>query len=281
MKGPKFTTFVKDIVCVPPEDLNSNLLSNIKQIFTNTRKGKNLSSYGFISDVHSLDSNIGNGKIIPEDNTASCYYDITFKVTLWNPIVGTVMVARIEEIFKNISYARSGPIVYIIDGFNINKEKFRFNNTKNAYFPLNKNGKEGKKAITAGDFISVRVINKKIVPKDNKIIVIGFLEGIPTKEDIKQSILDNNSSDLDITELDDIVTLDQVNEESEEESDEEASVESDSDSSIEISTRIKDVKDKKDKSKEYGNIKLNIESESDDESSDVVFGELASDSDSD
>ena len=128
MNSPYFTTFIKTETCVPPIQLNSNLITNIKQNLIQKYKGKCFGNYGYIMDIYSIDGKLDDGIMRPENNNAGVYYNVQFKTKLCNPITNSVIVARIEDINKHMIFTKSGPIVIIIDGQNINPDKFRYNN---------------------------------------------------------------------------------------------------------------------------------------------------------
>jgi DNA-directed RNA polymerase subunit E'/Rpb7 len=201
MNGPYFTTFIKTETCVPPIQLNSNLITNIKQNLIKKYKGKCYGNYGYIMDIYSIDGNIGDGIMRAENNNAAVYYNVQFKTKLCNPISNSVIISRIEDINKHMIFAKSGPIVIIIDGQNINPNKFRYNNMKNAFFPLDNDGKDKNSPLNSGSYIKVKIINKRITDRDSKIMVLGFLEDIPTIDEIKENIKNENSNDDDITNL--------------------------------------------------------------------------------
>ena len=202
--GPYFITTLNTRVRVPPSNINGNLMINIKQLLNRDYKDKNYKDYGFLTEIYSISDTLNDNKLLHEDNSGSPYYDVTFTAKICYPIIGTIIVAKIEDIFKNIAYASNGPITFIIEGVNINTDKFRFNNNKDAWFPLNKDDKEINQPLTEGVFVNIRVIRKRIVPKNNKILSFGYLEGIPTTQEIKDSIENQNSNTMepiDIQEL--------------------------------------------------------------------------------
>jgi len=210
MSGPYFTTFINTETCVPPNQLNSDIITNIKQNLIKKHKGKCFNRYGYIMDIYSIDSNIGDGMMRPEDNSASVYYNVQFKAKLCNPMKFNLIVARIEDINRHMIYAKNGPNIIIVDGQNINGDKFKYNNSKNALFPLNNEGKEIAKAVNSGTYIVVKILNKRMTNGDNKIMVLGSLEGLASDDEIKTSIRDENSNNDNITVLEDILNADNV-----------------------------------------------------------------------
>ena len=210
MSGPYFTTFINTETCVPPNQLNSNIITNIKQNLIKKHKGKCFNRYGYIMDIYSIDGNIGDGIMRPEDNSASVYYNVQFKAKLCNPMKFSMIVARIEDINRHMIFAKNGPSIIIVDGQNINNDKFKYNNSKNALFPLNDKGQEIAKAVNSGTYVIVKITNKRMTNGDNKIMVLGSLEGLATEEDIKNSIRDENSNSDNVTALDDILNADNV-----------------------------------------------------------------------
>jgi DNA-directed RNA polymerase subunit E'/Rpb7 len=159
-------------------------------------------------DIYSIEKALGDGMMRPEDNTGSAFYNVNFKAKLCNPMENTTIVGRVEDINKQIICAKNGPIVIIIDGNDINSNKFRYNNNKYAFFPLNDEGKEINTPINTGTYINVRIRRKRMTAKDTKIIVLGSLESLATPEQIKDNIKSENSSNDDPIPLEDILERD-------------------------------------------------------------------------
>jgi DNA-directed RNA polymerase subunit E'/Rpb7 len=208
MNGPYYITYIETEVCVPPSQLNSNLKTNIKNTLTNTYKSKCFNDSGYIMDIYSIEKALGDGMMRPEDNTGSVFYNVTFKAKLCNPMKSTTIVGRVEDINKHLIFAKNGPIAILIEGTNINPEKFRYNNIKNALFPLNSEGKEINTPVNTGTYINITIMNKNITPKDNKIMALGKLESLALPEEIKENIKNENSTNDDPVLLEDILQHD-------------------------------------------------------------------------
>lgn len=208
MNGPYYITYIETEVCVPPSQLNSNLKTNIKNTLINTYKSKCFNDSGYIMDIYSIEKSLGDGMMRPEDNTGSVFYNVTFKAKLCNPMKSTTIVGRVEDINKHLIYVKNGPIVILIDGANINTDKFRYNTIKNALFPLNDAGKEINTPVNTGTYVNITILNKNITPKDNKIMALGRLESLAMPEEIKENIKNENSTNDDPVLLEDILQHD-------------------------------------------------------------------------
>lgn len=210
MNGPYFTTYIDTEVCVPPNQLNSNLKTNIKQRLIREHHGKCFNKFGCILDIYSIEKSLGDGVMRPEDNTGSVFYNVNFKAKLCNPMENSTIVGRIEDINKHMIFAKNGPIVILIDGNDVNTSKFRYNNVKNAMFPLNDSGKEINNPINSGTYVNVKIRQKKITANDNKIIVLGYLESLATTEQIKDNIKNENSANDEPVSLQEILEHDDI-----------------------------------------------------------------------
>lgn len=205
MNNPYFTTFLYDEICVAPGELNSNIRANIKQKTIRKHKGKCFKQYGYVMDVYSIQDELEDGEMRPEDPSSSVYYKIQFKAKICYPLIGTVIVALVDNINMHISICKTGPLIIIIDKENMNKDKFRYNNTRNALYPLDSKGKELDDPVVAKKYVKVRILEKRIVNGDNKIITMGYLEDMATKEEVKQAITNSASYDEDIVDIDELL----------------------------------------------------------------------------
>lgn len=208
MIGPYYTTLINTETCVPPNQLNSNILVNIKQNLIRKHKGRCFNSYGCIMDIYSVSDKIGDGMTRPEDNSGSAYYNVEFKAKICNPMNNELLVARVKSVNKHIICAVNGPIVIMIMNDSINTEKFRYNNSKEALFPLNKDKKELNNPIDVGTYIMVRVRNKCMAKGDNKIVSLGTLEDLANHEQVMANMKNEMSNDDEITKLQEILERD-------------------------------------------------------------------------
>ena len=193
MSNPYFNTYLFVEMCVKPSQMNSNIKSNIKQQLIKNYKGKCFYDYGYIADIYSIQDDIGDGDMRAEDTSASSYYNIEFKAKLCNPMKGSIIVARIDGINKHMILAKNGSINAVISDENINPEKFIYNNSKNALYPIDNNKKEINEPVVQGTYVLIKILEKKIVNMDNKITVLASLEGIATNNDIKTNIINENN----------------------------------------------------------------------------------------
>jgi hypothetical protein len=206
--GQRFITYLTSQVRVPPNMLNPNLLTNIKHKLIDKYKGNNFGKYGFIEDIYSIDSNIGDGVMRAADTSCSVYYNVKFKAKIYKPIIGTLTIAKIDSVSKETSIMIDGPTVFIIEEDKINKARFKY---RGSLFHINDKGLESKTSLQKGDYVLLRIISVSISPNETEIMALASLDDIPTKEQIKKHILTENDSTIDETEFTDIIALDNKN----------------------------------------------------------------------
>jgi DNA-directed RNA polymerase subunit E' len=106
--------------------------------------------------------NIGEGLIIHGDGAV--YYETTFKILVYEPIIKEVVEGEVTEITEYGAFVRIGPIEGFIHMSQVMDDFVSFSKTKSLL------GKESKKTLNIGDYVRARVIAISIKNlKDAKI----------------------------------------------------------------------------------------------------------------
>lgn len=178
MTNPYINTALFTTVILHPSQLNNNLYLNIKQNLIDRLEKKCYKNYGYIIKIFKV-LEIGDGKLVPEDISASVTYNVKFSCKLCHPLEDTYIICKIEQITDVFITLRSDPISVLITQERINGEKFykdRYGNIKV------KNGS----TLTEGTFMKVKVLTKSLTNGETTIIVIGFLEDIATDDEVSK-----------------------------------------------------------------------------------------------
>lgn len=205
MKGPYFNTEFNADVRVLPNQMNNNIVENIKNNLLKKYSNRCFENYGYIEKVYDINNDIKGGLIRAEDNTASSVYRVNFKCRICHPVSKSIIVAKIVGINNVIIVAENGPIKFIIGSNHINNNNIQYR--KSAYYPVNSNGDIINKPIQKGTYVMVKVLNKKIVKNKRNIIAIGSLESVIPDTEVTNAIKDQYESEEKITS-DELLELD-------------------------------------------------------------------------
>jgi len=188
MENPYYDTNLEVDVRLEPRHMNNNILEHIRESINRKYIRKCYKDYGYITSIYGIQGEIRGGVIRAEDSTSSSLHKVRFKCKLCNPLINSSVVAKITGINMMLLIAETGPIKIIISSQNINRDNIVYMSSKSAYFPRNSSGDVINRPLQAGTYIMVRLISKKIVNGEDRIITIGILESVATEEEIKRSL---------------------------------------------------------------------------------------------
>ncbi len=183
-RGPYFITNLEADVRVQPNQMNNNILDNIRQTLVAKKTGLSHMNYGIIVRILEVNPNVKGGIIRAEDPTASALYRVSFKCRLCNPLKKSVIMGRIVTINNKIIVAEDGPIKFLIGETDINTNNIRF--SKSAFYPVSAQNEIIAKPIHPGTYVMIKVMGKQI--RNNRSIVFGRLESVVPDDMIKQHI---------------------------------------------------------------------------------------------
>jgi DNA-directed RNA polymerase subunit E'/Rpb7 len=186
MKGPYFITSLEADIRVRPDQMDNNIIDNIKRNLEQTYANRCYENYGYIDKIYDVVDDIKGGIIRAEDITSSSVHRVQFKCRICNPIKKTIIMGRISGINNMIIVAENGPIKFIIGENDINKDNVQYR--KNAYYPVTSDGEIINKPISKGTYVMIQIMNKKIVKNKPIIFVFGRLESVVLDENVMNVI---------------------------------------------------------------------------------------------
>lgn len=186
MQGPYFTTTLEADVIIRPNQMNNNIMDNIKRNLEEKYSNKCYNRYGYIDKIYEIGDDIKGGIIRAEDNTASSVHRVKFKCRICNPVKNSIVVGKIIGINNMIILAENGPIKFIIAANNLNTKNIQFR--VSAYYPISAKGEIIDKPISKGTYVMIKIESKKLVNGQNSIITIGSLESVVSDANINNAI---------------------------------------------------------------------------------------------
>ena len=169
MDDPYLNIQISTQIKLTPIQLNSSDIYNeIKsELIKNYEKKCN--KHGYIDKIYKIDK-YSNGHIIGEDFTGDIKIDVTYTCKICYPKIESIIHCSVYKINRSFITAKYGPIIFIIEFNNINKEKFKLNQNKDLILLENSN------KIMINDTIAVKILQVDFNTNDNEIIAIGYLE---------------------------------------------------------------------------------------------------------
>lgn len=165
-------------VVLPCDKLNENLYKHIKSQLKKQVIGKGR-KHSIVIKVHKI-KKYDSGLIIPEDLQCKPTYNVSYSATICTPIQDTSITARISKINKAAIIAVNGPIdIWILQ----NAGRF-----DSKYFTYNKDillKKKEKEFLQVGDYVNVKLLQIQCIENNTKILVLGYLQRIAKKSEIK------------------------------------------------------------------------------------------------
>lgn len=170
-----------------PYQMNNELYINIKN---NLKKKveKKCNKYGYINQVIKILS-YTDGTINAEDFTGSAVFDIKYSANVCIPIENTKIVVKIEKMNNMAILAKNGPIKVVLKYDKVSP-KFKVVQGTLLY---------NNKQVVVGDYLIISILAKRFYNKDIYISVYGFIDDIPTSEQIKDNF-EPNQEETDVTE---------------------------------------------------------------------------------
>lgn len=136
-------------VRVPPSLLGAKVSDSVEKAISSSYEGLLDQKHGLFLSLVGVES-IGDGIIIPGDG--AIFYDCTFKVLVYNPIIQEVVEGEITEITEFGAFAKVGPIEGLIHMSQIMDEFVSYSKAGSW------SGKESKRSLKSGDKIKARII---------------------------------------------------------------------------------------------------------------------------
>ena len=180
MSNPYYRITISDRVRLHPRGMNNNILENIKAEAEKEYNNKCYKDYGYIDGIYKIVED-PRGVIQAEDSTASGLYYVTMECRMLVPIPNELIYASITGINEKMIIAETGQLKIIIYEKSINKDNIKY--MKNAYYPVDAEGKPSGPAISVGSPVIIKLLATKIVPTKTQIMGLGMLESVVKTED--------------------------------------------------------------------------------------------------
>ena len=191
MTTPYINTYLNTTVRIHPSQMDNNIRKHIKNSVEREHLNKCFLDYGYIAKIHEVQPDY-DAEIAAEDPMACALFKVRFSCTLCRPILNTTIICKAMGITQPIIYITNGPLDIIVKtSQNINKNVFVFNQMLNTWTVRKEDNTEGKKkyqVIEEGVYLKVKILNKKIIDKSERILCMGYLENIATEAEVKETI---------------------------------------------------------------------------------------------
>ena len=185
-------------ILIRPQQINNDIYINLKN---NLKKKveKKCNKYGFITKIYKI-LDFSEGEVVPENFDSSIVFNVKFSCRICLPVSDTNIICKVDLLNKSLIKASNGPIVCIIGINYINENNFTLNN-KGDILSVNKN-----EVLKAGDYIIVKIKGTNFFPGDERIVILGGLESLPTDEEVKiyykenleiEKIVDDDNNEMD------------------------------------------------------------------------------------
>jgi hypothetical protein len=170
-----------------PYQMNNELYINIKN---NLKKKveKKCNKYGYINQVIKVLS-YTDGTINPEDFTGSAVFDIKYSANVCKPIENTKIIVKIEKMNNMAILAKNGPIKVVL----------KYDKVSNKFKTVQGTLLYGNEQVKIGDYLIISVLAKRFYNKDIFISVYGFIDDIPTEQEVKDNF-EPNQEDAELEE---------------------------------------------------------------------------------
>ena len=173
-KNTIFYTRVK----LMPYQMNNELYINLKNNLMK-KVEKRCNKYGYINKVYKVMS-YSDGMINPEDFSGSAIFNIKYSANACIPIENTRIVVKIEKMNNMAILAKNGPIKVVLK---YDKISTKFKVVQGVIFY----GEKNQTQVKVGDYLIINILAKRFYNKDIFISVYGYIEDVPTEEQVKNN----------------------------------------------------------------------------------------------
>lgn len=196
MSSPYINTYLNTTVRIQPNQMDNNIRKHLKNSVEREHLNKCFLDYGYLNKIHEIYPDY-DAEIVAEDPMACALFKIRMSCTLCRPILNSTIICKAMGITPPIIYLVNGPLDIIVKtSQNINKNIFIFNQRLNRWTARkdnisNETETESKKKyilLEEGVYLKVKILNKKIIDKSDRVLCTGYLEDIATEKEIKESM---------------------------------------------------------------------------------------------
>jgi len=200
--NPYISTYLNTVVRIHPSLMDNNIRKHIKASIEKDYINKCFLDYGYITKIHEIYPDY-DAEVVPEDPMACALFKVKFLCTICRPILNSTIIAKIFAVTGPTIYLTNGPLdILIYTTKNMNTKLFVFNQRLNTWTVrkdaditdnTNTETETHKKFIVLKPnmYVKIKILNKKIIDKTDRILCSAFLDSIATEEDIKESLNTN------------------------------------------------------------------------------------------
>jgi DNA-directed RNA polymerase subunit E'/Rpb7 len=200
MSSPYINTYLNTTVRIQPNQMDNNIRKHIKNSIEREHLNKCFLDYGYLNKIHEIYPDY-DAEIVAEDPMSCALFKVRISCTLCRPILNSSIICKAMGITPPIIYLVNGPLDIIIKtSQNLNKNIFVFNQRLNRWTAKKEDetdtDTDTKKKFTLleeGIYLKVKILNKKIIDKSDRILCTGYLEAVATEKEIKDSMIVTNS----------------------------------------------------------------------------------------
>jgi DNA-directed RNA polymerase subunit E'/Rpb7 len=168
--------------------MDNNIRKHIKSNVEKEHLNKCFLDYGFVNKINEIQVDY-DADIVPEDPMACALFKVKFLCTLCRPLITSTIVGKAQGITPIMIYIVCGPLDIIVKtSTNINKDIFMFNPKLNTWTAK---VSQQYMILKEGTHLKVKILNKKIIDKTQRILCTGYLENLASEKEIEQSIKDS------------------------------------------------------------------------------------------
>lgn len=196
--NPYISTYLNTVVRIHPSLMDNNIRKHIKASIEKDYTNKCFLDYGYITRIHEIYPDY-DAEVVPEDPMACALFKVKFLCTICRPVLNSTIIAKIFAVTGPTIYLTNGPLdilVYTIK--NMNTKLFVFNQRLNTWTVrkdldnenTNTETETHKKFIVLKPnmYVKIKILNKKIIDKTDRILCSAFLDSIATEDEIKESL---------------------------------------------------------------------------------------------
>lgn len=176
LTSPYTDTELYSRILLQAKDINNDIYITLKNNLKR-KVEKKCCKYGYITKVYRLLS-YDDGEIPAENFDASVVFNIKYSCRLCYPTNDSDIICNIDLLNKSLIKASNGPIICVISLNRINTEVFNVDN-KGDIIHIDSN-----KIMSSNDKIVVKIKGINFFPNDERIVVLGYLNNIPSEKEI-------------------------------------------------------------------------------------------------
>ena len=188
LDNPYINTYLNTTVRILPSQMDNNIRKHIKNNLEKEHSNKCFLDYGYVSKILEIVPNY-DADVIAEDPLSCALFQVKFLCEICRPLLNSTIICRTQGVTPPIILLVNGPLDIIIKtSQNINKNVFVFNQKINTWTAKKETVEQNKYIVVKeGMLMKVRIINKKIINKSERILCIGYLENIASEQEIKEN----------------------------------------------------------------------------------------------